>query len=160
MVLSIIFLEDKHTILLHLSILYEYQQFFQHRICFSIQPQLQLVNLHRNRRYFVIKLHTWFCPSYFLKTNIQFYCIYQYFYEYQQFFQHRTCFSIQPQLQLVNLHRNRRYFVIKLHTWFCPSYFLKTNIKFHSIYQYFYEYQQFFQHRLCFSIQPPDYSDP
>jgi hypothetical protein len=23
------------------------------------------------------------------------------------------------QLQLVNLHRNRRYFVIKLHTWFC-----------------------------------------
>jgi hypothetical protein len=38
MVLSIIFLEDKHTILLHLSIFYEYQQFFQHRICFSIQP--------------------------------------------------------------------------------------------------------------------------
>jgi hypothetical protein len=27
MVLSIIFLEDKHTILLHLSIFYEYQQF-------------------------------------------------------------------------------------------------------------------------------------
>jgi hypothetical protein len=24
----------------------------------------------------------------------------------------------------------------------------------------FYEYQQFFQHRICFSIQPPDYSDP
>ena len=38
MVLSIIFLEDKHKMLLHLSILYEYQQFFQHRICFSIQP--------------------------------------------------------------------------------------------------------------------------
>ena len=38
MVLSIIFLEDKHNILLHLSIFYEYQQFFQHRICFSIQP--------------------------------------------------------------------------------------------------------------------------
>ena len=38
MVLSIIFLEDKHTILLHLSIFYEYQQFFQHRIYFSIQP--------------------------------------------------------------------------------------------------------------------------
>jgi hypothetical protein len=37
-VLSIIFLEDKHKILLHLSIFYEYQQFFQHRICFSIQP--------------------------------------------------------------------------------------------------------------------------
>jgi hypothetical protein len=30
-------------------------------------------------------------------------------------------------LQLVNLHRNRRYFVIKLHTWFCLSYFLKTS---------------------------------
>ena len=72
MVLSIIFLEDKHKIVLHLSILYEYQQFFQHRISFSIQPQLQLVNLHRNRRYFVIKLHTWFCLSYFLKTNINF----------------------------------------------------------------------------------------
>jgi hypothetical protein len=37
-ILSIIFLEDKHNILLHLSIFYEYQQFFQHRICFSIQP--------------------------------------------------------------------------------------------------------------------------
>jgi hypothetical protein len=36
MVLSIIFLEDKHKILLHLSIFYEYQQFFQHRIRFSI----------------------------------------------------------------------------------------------------------------------------
>jgi hypothetical protein len=38
MVLSIIFLEDKDKMLLHLSIFYEYQQFFQHRICFSIQP--------------------------------------------------------------------------------------------------------------------------
>ena len=38
MVLSIIFLEDKHKMLLHLSIFYEYQQFFQQRICFSIQP--------------------------------------------------------------------------------------------------------------------------
>jgi hypothetical protein len=38
MVLSIKFLEDKHKILLHLSIFYEYQQFFQHHICFSIQP--------------------------------------------------------------------------------------------------------------------------
>ena len=38
MVLSIIFHEDKHTILLYLSIFYEYQQFFQHRICFSMQP--------------------------------------------------------------------------------------------------------------------------
>ena len=36
--LQLIFLEDKHKILLHLSIFYEYQQFFQHRIRFSIQP--------------------------------------------------------------------------------------------------------------------------
>jgi hypothetical protein len=86
MVLSIIFLEDKHKIVLHLSIFYEYQQFFQHRIRFSIQPQLQLVNLHRNRRYFVIKLHTWFCLSYFLKTSITFYCIYQYFMSINSFF--------------------------------------------------------------------------
>jgi hypothetical protein len=96
MVLSIIFFEDKHKMLLHLTIFYEYQQFFQHRICFSLQPQLQLVNLHRNRRYFVIKLHTWFCLSYFLKTNIIFFLHLSIFYEYQQFFQHRICFSIQP----------------------------------------------------------------
>jgi hypothetical protein len=32
MVLSIIFPEDKHKIVLHLSIFYEDQQFFQHRI--------------------------------------------------------------------------------------------------------------------------------
>ena len=96
MVLSIIFLEDKHKILLHLTIFYEYQQFFQHRICFSIQPQLQLVNLHRNQRYFVIKLHTWFCLSYFLKINIKFLFHLSIFDEYQQFFQHRICFSIQP----------------------------------------------------------------
>ena len=38
MVLPIILLEDKHKMLLHLSIFYDYQQFFQHRICFSIQP--------------------------------------------------------------------------------------------------------------------------
>ena len=47
---------------------------------------LQLVHLHRNRRYCVIKLHTWFCLSYFLKTNIKFYCIYQYFKSINSFF--------------------------------------------------------------------------
>jgi hypothetical protein len=47
---------------------------------------LILVNLHRNRRYFVIKLHTWFGLSYFLKTNIKFYCIYQYFMSINSFF--------------------------------------------------------------------------
>ena len=60
-------------------------------------------------------------------------------------------------LQLVNLHKNRRYFVIKLHTWFCLSYFLKTNIKCYCIYQNFMSINSFFQHRICFSIQPPDY---
>jgi hypothetical protein len=44
------------------------------------------LNLHRNRRYFVIKLHTWFCLSYFLKTNIKFYCIYQYCMSINSFF--------------------------------------------------------------------------
>ena len=43
-------------------------------------------NLHRNRRYFVIKLHTWFCLSYFLKKNITFYCIYQYYMSINSFF--------------------------------------------------------------------------
>ena len=99
MVLSIIFLEDKHNILLHLSILYEYQQFFQHRICFSIQPQLQLVNLHRNRRYFVIKLYTWFCLSYFLKTNIKLYCIYQYFMSINSFLTPYLFFDTAARLQ-------------------------------------------------------------
>jgi hypothetical protein len=39
MVLSIIFLEDKHNILLHLSMFYEYQQFFQHRICTELNTK-------------------------------------------------------------------------------------------------------------------------
>jgi hypothetical protein len=47
-------------------------------------------------------------------------------------------------LQLVNLHRNQRYFVIKLHTWFCLPYILKTNIKFNYIYQYVMSINTFF----------------
>jgi hypothetical protein len=43
-------------------------------------------NFHRNRRYFVIKLHIRFCLSYFLKTNINFYCINQYFMSINSFF--------------------------------------------------------------------------
>ena len=62
-------------------------------------------------------------------------------------------------LQLANLHRNQRYFVIELHTWFCLSYFLKTNLKFYCIYQYFMSINSFFN-TACFSIQPPNYSDP
>ena len=86
----------------------------------------------------------WFCLTYFLETNITFYCIYQYFMSINSFFQHCIYFSIQPQLQLVNLHRNRRYFVIKLHTWFCLSYFLKTSITFYCIYHYFMSINNFF----------------
>ena len=47
---------------------------------------LQLVNLHINRRYFVIKFHTWFCLSYFMRTNIKLYCIYQYLMSTNSFF--------------------------------------------------------------------------
>jgi hypothetical protein len=50
-------------------------------------------------------------------------------------------------------------YVCLLHTWFCLSYFLKTNINLYCIYQYFMSINSFFQHRICFSIQPPDYSD-
>jgi hypothetical protein len=53
---------------------------------------LQLVNLHRNRGYFVTRLHTWFCLSYFLKTNIKLYCIYQYFMSINSFF-NTVCLS-------------------------------------------------------------------
>ena len=132
---------NKNTSLKYIYLWFQSRRFLE--IEHKISP-LQLVNLHRNRRYFVIKLHTWFCLSYFLKTNIKLYCIYQYFMSINSFFQHRICFSIQPQLQLVNLHRNRRYFVIKLYAWFCLSYFLKTNIKLYCIYQYFMSINSFF----------------
>ena len=63
-------------------------------------------------------------------------------------------------LQLVNLHRNRRYFVIKLHTWFCLSYFLKTNIKFNCIYQYFMSINSFFNTVSASRYSRPINSDP
>jgi hypothetical protein len=47
---------------------------------------------HRNRRYFVIKLHTWFCLSYFLKTNMKLYCIYQYFMSIKKHFYFPTMY--------------------------------------------------------------------
>ena len=160
MVLSIIFLEDKHKIVLHLSIFYEYQQFFQHRICFSIQPQLQLVNLHRNRRYFRHKTSHMVLSIIFLEDKHKILLHLSIFYEYQQFFQHRICFSIQLQLLLVNLHRNRRYFVIKLHTGFCLSYFLKTNIRFYCIYKFFMSINSLFNTVSVSRYSHPDYSDP
>jgi hypothetical protein len=68
------------------QIIHKCNNILQNRICFSIQPLLQLVNLHGSRRYFVIKLHTWFCLSYCLKTDIKVYCIYQYFMSINSFF--------------------------------------------------------------------------
>jgi hypothetical protein len=38
------------------------------------------------RTFNVIKLHTWFCLSYFLQTNIKCYCIYQYLMSINNFF--------------------------------------------------------------------------
>ena len=70
MVLSIIFLEDKHNIVLHLSILYEYQQFFQHRICFSIQsPDYSdpWPTLARSTSFFLIML---FNQSFYISFTI------------------------------------------------------------------------------------------
>jgi hypothetical protein len=49
MVLSIIFLEDKHKIVLHLSILYEYQQFFS-------TPYLFLDTKEKNKKMLRLKL--------------------------------------------------------------------------------------------------------
>jgi hypothetical protein len=46
MVLSITFLEDKHSIVMHLSIFYEYQQFSQHLICFIYGVE-QTVDTHK-----------------------------------------------------------------------------------------------------------------
>jgi hypothetical protein len=43
MVLSIIFLEDKHKILLHLSIFYEYQQFFQVNLRVEVEKHPQVI---------------------------------------------------------------------------------------------------------------------
>ena len=144
MVLSIIFPEDKHTIVLHLTIFYEYQQFFQHRICFWIQPQLQLVNLHRNRRYFVIKLHTWFCLI-FLEDKYKILLHLSIFYEYQQFFSTPYLFldtAARLQWPVTQISACHQFFLNNVHL------------------SIFYEYQQFFQHRICFSTQPPDFSDP
>jgi hypothetical protein len=72
MVLSIIFLEDKHKIVLHLSIFYEYQQFFQHRICFSIQPSDYSdpwPRLARSSSFFLIMLFN-YSSSFFLPPKV------------------------------------------------------------------------------------------
>ena len=58
-------------------------------LCMAVDHYSRILSFNpynRNRRYFVIKLHTWFCLSYFLKTNIKFYCIYQYFMSINSFF--------------------------------------------------------------------------
>jgi hypothetical protein len=92
--------------------LYEYQQFFQPCICFSIQPQLQLVNLHRNQRYFVIKLHTWFCLSYFLKTNIKFYTIYQYFMSINSFFNTVSVSRYSCPITVTQISTSQQFFLL------------------------------------------------
>jgi hypothetical protein len=140
---------------LHLSIFYEYQQFFQHRICFSIQPQLQ----------HILWVSTVFSTPYlFLDTAARLQLPVTQISTFHQFFflnighpirtliilvQDKNTSLILPvgvsPLQLVNLHRNRIYVVIKLHTWFCLSYFLKTNIKCYCIYQYFMSINSFFK---------------
>jgi hypothetical protein len=134
MVLSIIFLEDKHKMLLHLSIFYEYQHFFN------------TVSVSRYR--YIYKLLTWVT----LLNHAESVCFKSVFQSGRSLFLSKIKntwlklpVGVSP-LQLVNLHRNRRYFVIKLHTWFCLSYFLRTNIKLYCI------YQQFFQHHICFPI--------
>jgi hypothetical protein len=45
------------------------------------------------------------------------------------------------------------------HVWSFMTKYLRFLCKFTSCLSIFYEYQQFFQHLICFSIQPPDYSD-
>ena len=72
------------------------------KLSVGVSP-LQLVNLHRNRRYFVIKRHTWFCLSYFLKTIIKLYCIYQY------------CMSINSFFNTVSVSRYSRNFNSQLY---------------------------------------------
>jgi hypothetical protein len=139
------------------------------RICFSIQPQLQLVNLHRNWRYFVIKLHTWFCLSYFLKTNIKFYFIYQFVLREYILRVHILVSSEHKLCQTWNTcllsciywsaHHTQSHNTARLKTgvyklverakvghgtWFCLWYFLKTNIKLYFIYQYFMSINSFF----------------
>jgi hypothetical protein len=65
---------------------------------------LQLVNLHRNRRYFVIKLNTWFCFIIFLEDKHKIVLHLSIFYEYQQFFQHSICFPITNETSHVTIH--------------------------------------------------------
>ena len=120
---------------------------------------LQLVNLHRNRRYFVIKLHTWFCLSYFLKTNITFYCIYQYFMSINSFF-NTVSVSRYSATSSRKFTKKSEIFRHKTSHMVLSIIFLEDKHKISLHLSIFYEYQQFFQHRICFSIQPSDYSDP
>jgi hypothetical protein len=96
----------------------------------------QLANLHRNRRYFVINLHKWFCLSYFLKTNITFYCIYQYFMSINSFF---NTVSVYPCRTLVNCSSamvvSIRYSTIKKSDryWISRNYFMSINSFFNTV---------------------------
>ena len=83
MVLSIIFLEDKHKVLLHLSIFYE---FFSTPYLFLDTAATSTRKFTQKSQIFHHKTSPWFCLSYFLKTNIKLYCIYQYFMSIDSFF--------------------------------------------------------------------------
>jgi hypothetical protein len=130
MVLSIIFHENKHKMLLHLSTLYEYQQFFQHIdkcytiLCLSSRNMIDKTMcevLWRNISDFYVNLRVEVAAVSRNRYGVE-----------KQNTSLKLPVGVSP-FQVVNLHRNRRYFVIKLHTWFCLSYFLKTNITFYCI---------------------------
>ena len=89
------------------------------KLAVGVSP-LQLVNLHRNRRYFVIKLHTWFCLSYFLKTNIKLYCIYQYFMSINSFF-NTVYVSRYSRPITVTRERSTSFFLIMLFNNICNT---------------------------------------
>ena len=112
MVLSIIFPEDKHKVLLHLSIFYEYQQFFSTPYLFLDTAAPSTHKFTQKSQIFRHKNSHMVLSIIFPEDKHKILLHLSIFYEYQQFSQHRICFSIQPQLQLVNLHRNWRYFVI------------------------------------------------
>jgi hypothetical protein len=114
---------------------------------------LQLVNSHRNRRYFVIKLHTWFCLSYFLKTNIKCYFIYQYFMSINSFF---NTVSVSRYSRPISdpwprLARSTSFFIIMLLYFFNASYIKKRSVKLRI-------FQFFIQSASSFSWHAPHYS--
>ena len=80
MVLSIIFLEDKHKIL-HLSIFYEYRQFFQHRICsrdYTCYSQWPVTHISWSEQYFVYMVYNHYIIYilFFCRLNVPTVCLF------------------------------------------------------------------------------------